>query len=83
MVVLTKSAKPSSSFSQSRKLRKLDFENVICVLELKPEDSSYKLLLSLTNNGKLSIISVISLSRSELKEIRVEDNDKTTLVFDD
>ena len=77
------STKPSSSFSQSRKSRKLDFENAICVLDLEPEDSGYKLLSALTNNGKLSIISVISLSKSELKEIRVVDNNKTTLAFDD
>ena len=77
------SDKPSTSFKQSLKSRKLDFENVICVLELEPEDSGHKLLSTLTNNGKLSIISVISLSRSELKEIRVTDNNATTLAFDD
>ena len=76
------SAKPSTSFSQSRKSRKLDFENVICVLELEPKDSGYKLLSSLTNNGKLSIISLISLSRNELREIKIIDDDKTTLAFD-
>ena len=78
LATLIQSDNPSKSFSQSRKSRKLDFENVISVLELEPEDSGYKLLSSLTNNGKSSIISVISLSRSELKEIRVEDNSKTT-----
>ena len=93
MVVLTQqqrkvptspqSTKPSTSFSQSWKSRKLDFENVISLLELEPEDSGCKLLSSLTNNGKLSIISVISLSRSELKEIKAIDNNKTTLAFDD
>ena len=74
--------KPSASFKQSRKSLKLDFENIICVLELEPEDSGYKLLSSLTNNGKLSIISVISLSRSEFNEIKVIDNNATTLAFD-
>ena len=53
------------------------------MLKLEPEDSGHKLLLALTNNGKLSIILAISLSRSELKEIKVKDNDKTTLAFDD
>ena len=77
------STKSPSSFSQPRKSRKLDFENVIYVLDLEPEDSGYKLLSALTNNGKLSIISVISLSRSELKEVRVVNNNNTTLVFDD
>ena len=55
---------------------------MICVLELEPEDSGYKLLSALTNNGELSIISVISLSRSELKEIRATDDNATTLAFD-
>jgi len=77
------STKPTSSFKQSQKSRKLDFENVICVLDLEPEDSGYKLLSALINNGKLSIISAISLSKSELKEIRVVDNNETTLAFDD
>ena len=77
------STKPSSSFSQSRKSRKLDFENVIYLLELEPEDSGYKLLSALTNNGKLSVVSFISLSRSELKEIRVAGANETTLAFDD
>ena len=72
-----------SSFSQSRKSRKLDFENVIYLLELEPEDSGYKLLSALTNNGKLSVVSFISLSRSELKEIRVAGANETTLAFDD
>ena len=81
---LYQSTKPSSSsFSESQKSRKLDFENVIYVLDLEPEDSGYKLLSALTNNGKLSIISVISLSRSELKEVRIVDNNKATLAFDD
>ena len=79
---LIQSDKPSASFKQSRKSLKLDFENIICVLELEPEDSGYKLLSSLTNNGKLSIISVISLSRSEFNEIKVIDNNATTLAFD-
>ena len=77
------STKPSSSFSQSRKSRKLDFENVIYLLDLEPEDSGYKLLSALTNNGKLSIVSFMSLSKSELKEIRVADANETTLAFDD
>ena len=77
------STKPSSSFSQSQKSRKLDFEHVIYLLDLEPEDSSYKLLSALTNNGKLSMVSFISLSKSELKEIRVVDANKTTLAFDD
>ena len=76
------STKTSSSFSESRKSRKLDFKNVIYVLDLEPEDSGYKLLSALTNNSKLSIISVISLSRSELKEVRIVDNNKATLAFD-
>ena len=45
--------KPSTSFKQSRKSRKLDFENVICVLELEPEDSGHKLLSALTNKIKI------------------------------
>ena len=55
---------------------------MIYLLDLEPEDSGYKLLSALTNNGKLSIASFISLSKSELKEVRVEAN-KTTLAFDD
>ena len=77
------STKPSSSFSQSRKSRKLDFENVIYLLELEPEDSGCNLLSALTNNGKLSVVSFTSLSRSELKEIRVAGANQTTLAFDD
>ena len=77
------STKPSSSFSQSRKSRKLDFESMIYLLDLEPEDSGYKLLSALTNNGKMSIAPIISLSRSELKEIRVAGANQTTLAFDD
>ena len=68
------SDKLSASFKQSQKSQKIDFKNVICVLELEPEDSGHKLLSALTNNGKLSIVSVISLSRSKLKEIRIAGN---------
>ena len=53
------------------------------MLELEPEDSGHKLLSALTNNSKPSIVSVMRLSRSELKEIRIADNNKTTLAFDD
>ena len=77
------STTPSSSFSQSRKSRKLDFENVIYLLDLEPGESGYELLSTLTNNGKLSVVSFISLSRSELKETRVAGVNETTLAFDD
>ena len=68
---------------ESRKLPKLDFENVICLLDLKPEGSGCKLLAALTQNAKQSIIPFLSLSKRELKKLRVTEADNNTLIFND
>ena len=63
--------------------RKQDFNHIMSILELEKEDTAHKLLMALTQNAKRSIISILNLDRSSLKDLGATDTDGNDLALDD
>ena len=67
----------------TREQRKQDFNHIMSILEVEPEDNAYKLLMALTQNAKRSIVSILNLDRNCLKELTAIDDDGNNLALDD
>ena len=66
----------------TREQRKLDFEHVMSMLELEPEDSAYKLFMALTQNAKRMILPIMQMNKAELKDLKAECSEGKSLTFD-
>ena len=62
---------------------KQDFNHVMSILEVEPQDNAHNLFMALTQNGKRSIITMLTLDRSTLKGLKATDADNNALALDD
>ena len=53
------------------------------MLEVEPEDTAHKLFMALTQNAKRSIIAILNLDRSSLKDLGATGTDGNNLALDD
>ena len=67
----------------TREQRKQDFNHVMSILEVEPEENALKLFMALTQNGKRSIITISNEDRKTLKDLKATDADNNTLALDD
>lgn len=67
----------------TREQKKQDFNHVMSILEVEPQDNAHKLFMALTQNAKRSIVSILNLDRSSLKDLAAADADDNNLALDD
>ena len=67
----------------TREQRKQDFNHIMSILEVEPEDTAHKLFMALTQNAKRSIISMLNLDWSNLEDLGAADTDGNNLALDD
>ena len=67
----------------TRTQRKQDFNCIMPMLEVEPQDTAHKLFMALSQNAKHSIISILNLDRSSLKDLGATDTDGNNLALDD
>ena len=67
----------------TREQRKQDFDHIISILEVEPQNNAYKLFIALTQKDKHSIVTILKLDRSSLKDLEATDADNNTLALDD
>ena len=63
--------------------RKEDFDYIMSVLEVEPEHDVHKLFMALTEKGKQSMITILNMHKSGLKDLKATDTDGSILAFDD
>ena len=63
--------------------RKEDFDYIMSVLEVEPEHDVHKLFMALTQKGKQSMITILNMDKSGLKDLKATDTDGSILAFDD
>ena len=66
----------------TRDQRKQDFEHVMSMLELEPEDSAYKLFVALTQNAKRIILPIMQMNKADSKDLKATDSEGNSLTFD-
>lgn len=66
----------------TREERKKDIEKVMQALELRPEDSAYKLIMKLTKQGNRSILAILNMDKDGLGHLDASDTDNTKLTLD-
>ena len=54
----------------TREQRKEDFDHIISVLEVEPKHDVHKLFMALTQKGKQSIITILNMDKSGLKDLK-------------
>ena len=67
----------------TREQRRQDFDHIMLILEVASEDCTRKRFMVLTQKGKKSIIAILNMDRSGLKDLKASDTDGNTLTFDD
>ena len=67
----------------TRDQRKQDFDHIMSMLEVASEDNAHKLFMALTQKGNRSIITILNMDRSGLKDLKAADADGNTLTLDD
>ena len=66
-----------------REQRKQDFNHIVSILEVESQDTAHELLMALTQNAKRSIISILNLGRSSLKDLAAAVADGNNLTLGD
>ena len=67
----------------TREQRKEDFDCIMSVLEVEPEHDVHKLFMALTQKGKQSMITILNMDKSGLKDLKATDADRNALILDD
>ena len=62
---------------------KKDFDHIISLLDVEPEDNAHKLFMALTQKGKQNMVTILTMDRSELKDLSATDTDGNVLTLDD
>ena len=67
----------------TREQRKEDFDCIMSVLEVEPKHDAHKLSMALTQKGKQSMITILNMDKSGLKDLKATDTDGRILAFND
>ena len=67
----------------TRERNKKGFDHIMSLLDVEPEDNAHKRFVALTRKGKRSMITILTIDRSGLKDLNVTDANGNVLTLDD
>ena len=68
---------------ETSRTRAQEFDHILGILELEPEDNAHKLLMALINNKKRSITTILLKDKNNLRILSSPDTDRKSMNLDD